>query len=1355
MAEQRVASEDLPKTTRRRRPPAYLQDFEVMLPPSLVETQTINANPEWLQQSSPPVDTTWTMRQPEPVFGHQMGSTTQGVGQRRPPPPEQLPKTVKGDKSSPSDSQDEYEVEQHSGSSGSSMPESPHPTRDHGHRYIALHQSSTTSSAVNQPAFTPPVLQVSTGANGYPSSSDYLPPVPHQYGSISQQPSTLQLPQQYHPYQHQPQPTASAFPIYPGYPSTPQAPPFVHQPPTQPVPVPRLPKLEHDSEREFTDLKMALDYLLGPHPQLSEYYKYRVLMEQLVLEEARLIAQSCRHHAQPYSAAMQALQQQYGQPHQLAQSEIAALLNSPDVRSGDTKSFQNFALQVQLLVGMLISIEGPNGRELMSSGHVDRLLSKLPRFLRDSFVEYLHTQGRLHMNSLNPYSLQDLSEWLKGKAEVQRLSDKMAQRHQRKESSRMKRETIKPRNNPVAVYHGWEQGSTLSISQPEKKETRDKRICLFCKGADHYLSQCPRIATCTPEQVERWITEGKRCRRCGRSNHGMESCTLKKACSECQEVHLKVLHVIANPSSKVYLTTPTVGTTLIPAKQSSKVYLKVVPVIVSHGNKTLHIYAILDDGAERTIILPAAVHYLGLSGEAESMALRTIRHDVAHLSGSSVDFHISSATKPEVKHKVQGAFTAGRLSLTEQSYPVAALQKRYDHLRGLPIQSFDKVYPLLLIGADNTGLIAVKEQVRLGLRGGPAAVNTELGWALQGPDGLTPHQVQTQALYFTNVQSLTMTYTASEKLVVRSRQDQEAIKTLESGTVRVKVGDTRRYATPLPCKKDAPPLRATMEAVMASLRSIERRLKRDPVKAQIYEDEIKKLIHAGCVAKLHPNEVRLLPEDQPLLRFIWQNLRQDEPPDVTTCATFAMQKHVKDYKRGSEEILQSLEQSFYVDNCLQSLPTVTSARWLVDKLRQVLQEGGFEIRQAYFPPELSCQAEAYNLHVFCDASEQAYGSVAYLTTESLDHKHVSFVMARSRVAPKRQISMPRLELCAALAGAQLAALILKELTVSISSTSLWMDSTMVLNWLRSESCRFKVFVGTRVSEIQELTQNHEWRYVDSPSNPADDVTRGKTVAELILPNRWIEGPVFLRQSSKHWPSASMNMEKEGTEELKRSTFCGLTRTAEVITTSEATDSFPDEVKALRKGKQVSCNSRLSCLSPEWDLATELIRVGGRFRRMEEPHPVDIHPIVLEPHHKWVKLLIREVGNQLLHPGSDRVFAELRRQYWVLRGRQAVKHIQRTCTECKKWRGKPTVPLMADLPAARLFNPPASPHFGGIWERKISSVKRALQVVIGAQAVPEDVLLTVLIEVEGILNAKPLGCPMSQMPSPEEDGDKAR
>ncbi len=201
---------------------------------------------------------------------------------------------------------------------------------------------------------------------------------------------------------HQPPPP---LPVYQPMPVT---------PPLQPVPIPALPKLVNDSEREFTDLKMALDNLLNPHTELTKHYKYRVLMEQLVLEEAMLIAQACRHHHAPYTTAMIALQRQYGQPHQLAQSEIAALLNSPDIRVGDAKAFQSFALNVDLLVGMLMSLEGPQGRELSCTGHVDRLLSKLPKHYRDSFIEHLQLRGRLHTDSLNPYNLHDLADWFKG-----------------------------------------------------------------------------------------------------------------------------------------------------------------------------------------------------------------------------------------------------------------------------------------------------------------------------------------------------------------------------------------------------------------------------------------------------------------------------------------------------------------------------------------------------------------------------------------------------------------------------------------------------------------------------------------------------------------------------------------------------------------------------------------------------------------------------------------------------------------------------------------------------------------------------------------------------------------------------
>lgn len=1511
------------------------------------------------------------------------------------------------------------------------------------------------------------------------------------------------------------------------------------QPWTQPVPVPKLPKLEHDSEREFTDLKMALDCLLSPHPELTEYYKYRVLMEHLILDEARMIAQSCRHYPQPYTAAMQALQRQYGQPHQLAQSEIAAILNAPDLKAGDAKAFQSFALKVNLLVGMLTSLEGPRGLELTSTGHVDRLLSKLPKYLRDSFVEHLQVRGRLLTNSLNPYSLTDLAEWLTVKAEAQRISSKMAQRYQtdRAESKKDKQSTSRPRSQAVTIYHGSDKLDPAS-SQPSEsappsvKPKTTKRLCLFCKSNDHYLSQCSTITSCATEQVEDWITKGKRCRRCGRTSHGPEACTLKKACSECQDIHLKVLHGIAQPSPGMYLVTPVEKDTLTPVNQTGKVFLKVVPVIIRHEGRSLQTHAILDDGAERTIILPAAIQHLGLKGKAESLALRTVRHDVAHLTGSSVNFYVSSLAKPNKQHLIRSAFTASRLALADQAYPVPALQKRYRHLRGIPIQPFDKAHPLLLIGADNTHLIAAKAPVRQGINGGPAAIHTELGWALQGPDGLPSHEVQPSTCYFTSLSTapddlyqhverlwqLDVLPFRSEKLAIRSKQDQQAVDMLELRTTRVNVEGVLRYATPLIRAKGSPLLKATVDAVMPSLRSTERRLAKDSIKAQIYESEIQKLIDGGCVTRLNPDEldqtseswfiphhlvqhngkhrlvfncsfsfqglslneqllpgpilgpsligvilrfrqypvaisgdikamfhqVRLLPEDQPLLRFAWRNLRKEERPDVyqwqvlpfgTTCspccAIFALQRHIRDHVERADT-LKSLKQSFYVDNCLQSLPTTESAKCLVDQMCQVLAEGGFEIRQwasndpeainhlpsaarsestelwlvekhtdpqepalglswhcltdqlgykvrplepqlptmrniyrvlasqydplgviipyttrakvliqrlwakkrswddpnlptelleawtawenelpklkniflprSFAPPTQSPQVSEYTLHIFSDSSEQAYGSVAYLTTEHDGQVFTSFVVARSRVAPKRQLSMPRLELCAALTGAQLSALIHRELTLNITQTFLWSDSTTVLSWLKSESCRFKVFVGTRVSEIQELTQSHEWRYVNSANNPADDITRGKHLEDLGPQSRWIKGPSFLYETPDKWPQVPISGNLESSEELKQSAFCGLSTTTSVtkipdptrfltwaelveatrkvlqgaaepdpvslpldlrdaekhILSTCQTECFQEEVKLLKAHKAVSPSSRLSTLSPEWDVDSGLIRVGGRLRRLENPDLSDIHPVVLDPQHPVTQLLIKDVDVRLLHPGPDRVFAELRRQYWILRGRQAVRHHQRNCIGCRKWRGQPSVPIMSDLPPARLrlfqppfystgvdcfgpylvkvgrrqekrwgvifkclttravhldllnsldadafllalrrfiarrgtpceilsdqgtnfkgaetelkeaflsmepqlrkgleerqisfrFNPPGSPHFGGIWEREIRSVKRALQVVVGAQALSEDVLLTVLVEVEGILNSKPLGYVSSDIADPD-------
>ncbi|GAA6098476.1 uncharacterized protein LOC109196100 [Tachysurus ichikawai] len=93
------------------------------------------------------------------------------------------------------------------------------------------------------------------------------------------------------------------------------------------------------------------------------------------------------------------------------------------------------------------------------------------------------------------------------------------------------------------------------------------------------------------------------------------------------------------------------------------------------------------------------------------------------------------------------------------------------------------------------------------------------------------------------------------------------------------------------------------------------------------------------------HQVRLLPEDHPLLRFLWRNLERERSPDIyewrvlpfgTTCspccAIYALQRHVIDHRETNEEVVDSVLHSFYVDNCLQSLPTTDQAKQLVDKM---------------------------------------------------------------------------------------------------------------------------------------------------------------------------------------------------------------------------------------------------------------------------------------------------------------------------------------------------------------------------------------------------------------------------------------
>ena len=160
-----------------------------------------------------------------------------------------------------------------------------------------------------------------------------------------------------------------------------------------------------------------------------------------------------------------------------------------------------------------------------------------------------------------------------------------------------------------------------------------------------------------------------------------------------------------------------------------------------------------------------------------------------------------------------------------------------------------------------------------------------------------------------------------------------------------------------------------------------------------------------------------------------------------------------------------------------------------------------------------------NLHVFCDASQDAYGASTYLRREFEDNVvECRLVAGKGRVAPVKAQSICRLELMGALIAARLAETLAAELMTKIEKITFWSDSTIVLHWIHQTSSNYKVFVGNRVSEIHTIMSNLEttlgagavgWRYVPTSNNPADDITRGLHLVELNVNHRYSAGPEFL------------------------------------------------------------------------------------------------------------------------------------------------------------------------------------------------------------------------------------------------------
>ncbi|XP_070508924.1 uncharacterized protein [Chironomus tepperi] len=196
------------------------------------------------------------------------------------------------------------------------------------------------------------------------------------------------------------------------------------------------------------------------------------------------------------------------------------------------------------------------------------------------------------------------------------------------------------------------------------------------------------------------------------------------------------------------------------------------------------------------------------------------------------------------------------------------------------------------------------------------------------------------------------------------------------------------------------------------------------------------------------------------------------------------------------------------------------------------------INQIKIDRQIMCDSPInIQLHGFCDASISAYGMILYLRSTHIDGSVTCrIITSKSRVAPQKQKTLARLELCAIQLLAKFAKRISNTLQIPSKDVYLWSDSLIALHWVKAEPAKLSVFVGNRVAEIQEEADKFKLNHVRTQNNPADLISRGLSVEELKDCDLWWKGPQFLQQNEEYWPESLLSYdlnEMEYKKEFRR------------------------------------------------------------------------------------------------------------------------------------------------------------------------------------------------------------------------------
>ncbi|XP_063446979.1 uncharacterized protein LOC134726470 [Mytilus trossulus] len=392
--------------------------------------------------------------------------------------------------------------------------------------------------------------------------------------------------------------------------------------------------------------------------------------------------------------------------------------------------------------------------------------------------------------------------------------------------------------------------------------------------------------------------------------------------------------------------------------------------------------------------------------------------------------------------------------------------------------------------------------------------------------------------------------------------------------------------------------------------------------------------------------------------------------------------------------------------------------------------GLFELENIKVPRRLKPEFTigSPTLVIFSDASQVAYGACAYVRWQTGNNYETRLLYSKNRIAPTKQLSIPRLELCAAILAARMRQKIIQEMDWEFVKVIHITDSMIVRAQIQKESYGFGTFVATRVAEIQSITDPTDWYWIQGNLNPADLVTR-PTQPDILDENSvWQRGPEFMRESIDCWPtrqdstieskqlpdvvSVTLCIDKRHVKIaptlididisrfsrlekllrvtalvlsiIKKKTFRGTFHTLNTKSIKQAEHVWVKEAQGEITETFMTLFQRLG----PYKRQDGIIVVGQRMADWIKESWNQTEFVLIPSKHPLANLIVQSVHNED-HGGIDSTLAKIRSRFWIPGVRRTIKQIKEKCVTCRKRNKTTLTQQMGKLPSYRL-NP--SPPF---------------------------------------------------------------